>query len=206
MYERLELHLAAVPLSRKHAEAIKKARGDKTSARGNRSARFVTLPASERDLIDELVREYGTGTKSGTTIVARGGNTYGAPAWVTVQHVAPKGQLGASEQFAVLYNSAREQAIKLGTIPSDEQAAWDKAYTEATAENARRNREVYLEVMCEALTQYLENWAPDDTPDSLIRNETAREGEKRACAERYLKDFQRYAAQELRSPGQGRAL
>jgi hypothetical protein len=191
MYELLELHLAAVPLSRKHAAAVKKARGDKTSARGNRLTRYVTLPATERDLIDELVREYGGETKTGgTTIVARGGNTYGEPAWVAVQQVSPKGQLGASEQFAVLYASAREQAVKRGILPSDEQVAWDKAYAEATAENERRKREVYLEVMCEALTQYLESWAPDNTPDSLTRNETAREGEKRACAERYLKQYQ----------------
>jgi hypothetical protein len=53
----------------------------------------------------------------------------------------------------------------------------------ATAENAQRNRRIHLEVMCEALSQYIENAGrPED--------KWPREREKLACAEKYLKQYQ----------------
>jgi hypothetical protein len=179
MYEVLELHLAGVPLSRKHAEAIKKVVGK--TRRSSGFARFVTLPASERELIDNLVRSYpcpqGNGSKKGTCIVARGGTTYGEPAWVSVQYVASEGQLGASKQFEVLYASARALAVKRGILPSDEQVAWDHMHAVASAENAQRNRRIHLEVMVDALQLYL---ARDLGPDA----------EHRAMAAKFLKQYQ----------------
>ena len=184
MYTHLELHLAAVPLSRKHARAIVKCGGKANALRSHYShQRFVTLPATERALIDELVRAYpcrvnSTGGKKGTCIVARGGEVHNEPAWVVVQYVASVGELGACEQFDVLYASAREQAVKRGILKSDEQVAWDQMHAEATAENGRRNRAIHLEVMTAALELYI--------LQAMGRTDYA---ERRAMAEKYLKQY-----------------
>jgi hypothetical protein len=187
VYTHLELHLAAVPLSRKHARALKKITDAKKNRMGGSFARYVTLPASERDLIDDLVRSYpcrvnGSGGRKGTAIVARGGNTHGEPAWVSVQYVAPigEGEAGPSAQFERLHAEARAQAVERGILPSDEQVAWDHMHAVASAENGRRNRQIHLEVMLNALELYLVHTGMDK---QLF-------WEQRACAERYLKQYQ----------------
>jgi len=178
MYTHLELHLAALPLSRKHAKAVMTARGERSTIRGYRSARYVTLPATERELIDELVRTYpcpsGHNPRHGTAIVARGGDS-AEPAWVVVQYVVPSDQMGASEQFERLYTKALAQAVSRGICRSDAQRAWDAAFSEATTENDRRNRAVYLDVMTMALIGFLKR---TDIAD-----------EQRWCAERYLRQY-----------------
>jgi len=177
-YTSLELHLAAVPLSRKHAKAIVACGGKAKALRSHYShQRFVTVPATERALVDELVRTYPNpqSNKRGTVIVARGGD-YREPSWVSVQYVNAQGTMGASEQFAVLYASAHAQAVERGILLSVEQRAWDHMHAEATAENGRRNRAVHLDVMVMALKGFL---ARTDIAD-----------EQRWCAQRYLKQYQ----------------
>ena len=176
-YTLLELHLAPVPLARKHVQAIRKGGGKAKGLRSHYShQRFVTVPATERALIDELVRAYPNpqSGKRGTVMVARGGD-YREPAWVSVQYVNAKGKMGACEQFDVLYASAHAQAVERGILRSREQVAWDKAFYEATDENNRRNRAVHLDVMVMALKGFL---ARTDIAD-----------EQRWCAERHLQQY-----------------
>jgi hypothetical protein len=114
-YERLELHLAAQPLSRKHAKAIKAAGGSYSECRGDQRKRFVHVPVSERDLIDELVRTYTDGPK--VTIVARGGDAFRHPAWVVVQYVNPKSDVEAPiAQFERKHATAYANADARGLI------------------------------------------------------------------------------------------
>ena len=89
-YDNLELHLAALPLSRKHAQQIKAACGSYSACRSPyASKRFVLVPASERALIDDLVRAYPSYDHK-VTMIARGerGSLHGLPSWVVVQEVS----------------------------------------------------------------------------------------------------------------------
>jgi hypothetical protein len=74
-----------------------------------------------------------------------------------------------------------ERAVERGILPSDEQVAWDHMHTVASADNARRNRHIHLEVMRNALELYLIHTAMDK---QLF-------WEQRACAEKYLKQYQK---------------
>ena len=91
-YQKIELHLGTGPLSRSQTRRIKACGGKYSRLRSPyQDKRFVTVPASETDLINELVRVHPYGRN--TTMIARYGNgaDYGkrTPAWVVVQSVDP---------------------------------------------------------------------------------------------------------------------
>jgi hypothetical protein len=179
MYTHLELHLAAVPLSRKHAKAIRDCGGKANGLRSHYDhRRYVTLPATESKLFDELVRAYPNGPR--TTVVARGGDASKEPFWVVVQTVPAAKDCSPSVLFAKDYARAHAQAVKRGILLSDEQKAWDRMHAMASAENATRNRHIHLEVMRNALELYLVHTGMDK---QLF-------WEQRACAEKYLKQYQ----------------
>ena len=71
-YEKLELQLVAYPeFTARHGQRVKRAGGKYSDVRGYARTRFVTVPASEAALIDELARTYGQ-PSSHTTVVVRG--------------------------------------------------------------------------------------------------------------------------------------
>jgi hypothetical protein len=118
-YDKLELHLAPVPLSRAHAKRIKACGGRYSECRSAYSnRRYVTVPTSEAGLalIDELVRTYRAGTKM--TMIARGGvqGFDSRPAWVVVQYVDPTLDEPPFEQFARKFVKAYVDAIARGII------------------------------------------------------------------------------------------
>jgi hypothetical protein len=118
-YDKLELHLSPAPLSRSHATRIKACGGTYSECRSHHAdKRFVTIPASERVLINELAQAYYNGSKrKGMTMIARG--TIGIqPPWVIVQYVSDPVACGkdAVEQFEQRYAKAYDQAVKRGII------------------------------------------------------------------------------------------
>lgn len=115
-YDKVELHLSATPLSRADAKYIKACGGTYSECRSPyATTRFVTVPATERGLINDLVRDYFNGKRM--TMIARGG-VDNCPAWVNVQYVADPVLCGkdAVEQFEQGYAKAYAQAVKRGII------------------------------------------------------------------------------------------
>lgn len=122
-YDQLELHLAPLPLSRTHAKKIKAVGGKYSAARGYASARYVTVPARERSLIDDLVRTYfGAAKGKRMTIVATGGDEHKMPSWVSVQYIDDPVMCGkdAVEQFEHRYGRAFAHAVKRRIIKPSE--------------------------------------------------------------------------------------
>lgn len=120
IYDKLELHLAALPLSRRHSKLIKACGGKYSECRSPyANKRFVTVPAAERTLIDELVRTYRNGPKM--TMIARGGvrGYDNRPAWVVVQYVDPTADMAPTEQFARKLADAYVQATQRGLISNN---------------------------------------------------------------------------------------
>jgi hypothetical protein len=115
-YTELELHLDAMPLSRSHIKRIKEAGGRYSHARSiYASKRFVTLPAVERALINELVIVH-PGLKL-TTMIARGNGTDGLPSWIVVQQIDSRRIMEAPiDQFERKYRSALKQARERGIV------------------------------------------------------------------------------------------
>lgn len=118
-YDKVELHLSAAPLSRAHAKRIKACGGTYSECRSAyANKRFVTVPATERGLIEELVRTYFNGKRM--TMIARGGvvGFDNRPAWVVVQYVDDPVMCGkdAVEQFERGYAKAYAQAVERGII------------------------------------------------------------------------------------------
>ena len=117
-YDNLELHLAAVPLSRKHAQRIKACCGSYSKCLSHyANRRYVLVPASERALIDDLARTYsGWGGK--VTMIARAerGNLHNLPAWVVVQEVNSMLDTSPTDQFERSYAAAYANAVKRGII------------------------------------------------------------------------------------------
>ena len=115
-YDKLELHLAALPLSRAHAKRIKACGGTYSAVRSPyANRRYVTVPASECDLINDLVVTYGS---KKTTMIARGGveGYDNRPAWVTVQYVDPRFGDPPVTQFESAYTKAYDNAVQRGII------------------------------------------------------------------------------------------
>src|SRR4051812_16176803 len=87
-YDKVELHLSPAPLSRAHAKQIKACGGTYSECRSPyANKRFVTVPVTERGLIDNLARNYFNGKRM--TMIARGGvdGFDNRPAWVVVQYI-----------------------------------------------------------------------------------------------------------------------
>ena len=115
-YDRLELHLAPLPLSRTHAKRIKACGGRYSQCRSPyANRRYVTVPTTEPGLalIDELVRTYRNGTQ--TTMIARGGDDR-RPTWVNVQYVNPALDEPPFNQFARKFVKTYVQATARGLI------------------------------------------------------------------------------------------
>lgn len=118
-YDKLELHIAPVPLSRAHAKRIKACGGKYSECLSPyASKRFVTVPTTEVGLalVDELIRTYRLGTKM--TVIARGGvqGYDNRPAWVVVQYVDPTLDEPPFEQFARKFVKAYVEATARGII------------------------------------------------------------------------------------------
>ena len=117
-YDKLELHLTAVPLSRAHVKRIKACGGRYSECRSPyANRRYVTVPTSELALIDELVRTYGSKHHK-TTMVARGGvqGFDNRPAWVVVQDVDAALDEPPFEQFGRKFVKAYTDAVARGII------------------------------------------------------------------------------------------
>jgi hypothetical protein len=113
-YENLELHLSAAPLKRKHVNAIRACCGSYSKCLGYSNRRYVLVPATERVLIDDLVRTYcGYGNK--VTMIARGTAEQRCPSWVVVQEVNALVD-SPTEHFAQLFAKSYVQATARGLI------------------------------------------------------------------------------------------
>lgn len=112
-YRTIELHLDSSPLSHSQTRRIKAAGGKYSECRGYVRKRFVTVPASEIDLINELVRTHG-----GETMIARDDDKL--PSWVIVQHVDPEATEPPILQFIRLYQAAKRNAHERGIISTKE--------------------------------------------------------------------------------------
>jgi hypothetical protein len=69
-YGKLELHLTSDPeFTGKFGRRVKEAGGTHSGARGYRTTRYVTIPAAQTVLINELARKFGRSSK--TVVVLR---------------------------------------------------------------------------------------------------------------------------------------
>lgn len=87
----VELHLSTdTSLPKRFGKKIKAAGGGYSNCRRRGSHRYVTLPLRDdtRDLINDLLRQYGRTGGKGTTVIARGPRIEGSQAWMSV-HTAP---------------------------------------------------------------------------------------------------------------------
>lgn len=114
-YENLELHLSTKPLLRKHVQRIKACGGKYSACRSPyANRRFVTVPATECALIDDLVRTY-CGYDNKVTMIARGTAERRCPSWVVVQDVNALID-SPTERFAQLFAKSYVQATARGLI------------------------------------------------------------------------------------------
>lgn len=114
----IEIHANTAPefTSRGYGRKVKSAGGSYSSVRGDKLNRYVHVPLTHPDLIDEIISEFGGHRK--TTVVFRGGDTHKIPAWVIVQYI-PAGFQGSPIEKAVDgFNREYKNALSRGLIPS----------------------------------------------------------------------------------------
>jgi hypothetical protein len=119
-YKKLELHLPPKALSHPHVRRIKACGGTYGDTRGNVSIRFVHLPATEIDLINDLVRKQAYPFTRQITMVARGIDG-DIPTWIVVQHVDPHSHEAPIAQFQRKFNAALRRAQLRGLIKQEKQ-------------------------------------------------------------------------------------
>jgi len=114
----IEIHANTAPefTSRGYGRKVKAAGGKYSSVRGDKVNRYVHVPITHPDLIDEIISEFGGHRK--TTVVFRGGDTHNLPAWVIVQYI-PAGSEKPPIQVAVDgFRREYERASASGLIPA----------------------------------------------------------------------------------------
>jgi len=112
----LELHLNARPeFVKALGKRVKAAGGKYSHARGYADCRFVTIPATEIELIDECLRRFPGGTsRVGTCVIGRGDEMHRLPSWVVVQrveHGTRSGSVIFVEKFARSYFDAESRGL-----------------------------------------------------------------------------------------------
>ena len=185
----VELHLMTNPeLPKKFGRAIKAAGGSYSEARGTGCMhRYVTLPSTQRGLINTLVREFGFwhGARSNDTVAMLARGMYEKlPAPVAVRSIAKavEDPMDSFERGLVRDVLAwRAKHAEFVPITNMEVAAVEKAKEEARAVEVEKRKLAEIlyaamprsldeyHVLTEALTQYIENCTDEDEENETER-------------------------------------
>jgi hypothetical protein len=127
-YKNVELHLSpSTEFTRKYGKKVKAVGGNYSQVRGNSFQRFVTVPASEKELIDNLVTEFPkrNSNERGTVMILRdlddaakealkcGGSVQ---AWATVYYHRHNSQYKPSQALFLFFEKKMEQCKKLNEV------------------------------------------------------------------------------------------
>ena len=104
----VELHLSGNPeLIKKYGKKIKAVRGHYSECRGYQNKRFVTVPATETDLINVLVQTYPWGNTKTTMVARESGPTYGNALNNNLYYYSRTLPVTPADFFTLNYQAAR---------------------------------------------------------------------------------------------------